>query len=97
MKDDEVKQPLKLFIFYDFLYNYTSGMACVIAESEEHAISILESKYFTKEISNNKLTNVQLCDLDFTNKYLNTYDKKSYKVEVRELNEPCGYYMYGGS
>lgn len=94
MKDDDIKKPLKLFIFYDFLYDYSSGMACVIAESEEHAISILESKYFTKEISNEKLKNYPLAHSSY---FTNAYGQKRYKVEVRELNEPCGYYIHGGS
>lgn len=79
---------MKLFVFYDILYDYSGGLAFAIAETKEDAIKVLMDKQKTKKVWNDFTTSDSLTNLDFQN---------DYKYEEHELTSEIGYYISGGA
>lgn len=80
---------MKLYIFYNIFGGHSSGLAVAIANSKEEAIQILTNKNTTQNVSNDgeSLFNCAIpkeCFRDYVH------------CEERELDDPCGYFVYGG-
>lgn len=79
---------MKLYIFSNILVDWTSGMAVAIANNKEEAIEILSDETKSKAIFKSGLKSDYIPKECFND---------SVHCEERELNETCGYFVYGGS
>lgn len=83
----EVLPKNKLYVFYDCLYDYTGGMAAVLAENKEEALDILESGK-SYSVDNDKISESKVD--------LRSYEYGSKHMEI-ETDEKIGIWILGGS